>query len=411
MKITDLRCAVIGKHPIVRIVTDEGLHGLGEVEYTKPYLKPWVLHFRDALIGEDPTDVERVMLKIRQRGSFKPYGAAVSAIEHALWDIAGKAAGVPVYKLLGGKVRDKVRVYNGSIRQKRTGDRPEDYAADVKWMMEQPRELLHGQAGHQLPLQHEGHASPDFHYGVRRRRRPAITAPWTRAQISERGFNHMLDCVIAMKEVLGDKVSLALDCGPGWFLPDAIRFARAVEKYNLMWLEDMLTGDYVPWVNPQAYRELTHVDLDADPHRRADLPAPQLQGADRDAGGARHRPRPGRYRRHRRAQMGRRARLHALDPDGAARHRQRPARPRRADQCLRHAARQLHRLRISRRASDPWWDDIVIGLPEADRQGHRWSTCCQAPGLGLDIDAEGAQEISAGRGRRLLRLIPVAFRR
>ncbi len=139
MKITDLRCAVIGKHPIVRIVTDEGLHGLGSAEYTKPYLKPWVLHFREALIGEDPTDVERVMLKIRQRGSFKPYGAAVSAIEHALWDIAGKAAGVPVYKLLGGKVRDKVRVYNGSIRRKRTGDRPEDYAADVKWMMEQPR--------------------------------------------------------------------------------------------------------------------------------------------------------------------------------------------------------------------------------------------------------------------------------
>ena len=60
MKITDLRCAVIGKHPIVRIVTDEGLHGLGEVEYTKTYLKPWVLHFREALIGEDPTDVERV---------------------------------------------------------------------------------------------------------------------------------------------------------------------------------------------------------------------------------------------------------------------------------------------------------------------------------------------------------------
>ena len=87
---------------------------------------------RPLLVGEDPTDVERVMLKIRQRGSFKPYGAAVSAIEHALWDIAGKAAGVPVYKLLGGKVRDQVRVYNGNIRRKRTGDRPEDYAADVK---------------------------------------------------------------------------------------------------------------------------------------------------------------------------------------------------------------------------------------------------------------------------------------
>src|SRR5260370_35398204 len=68
---------------------------------------------------------------------------------------------------------------------------------------------------------------------------------------------HMIEWLIGMKEVLGDKVSLALDCGPGWFLPDAIRFAQAVEKYNLMWLEDMLTGDYVPWVNPQAYRELT----------------------------------------------------------------------------------------------------------------------------------------------------------
>ena len=76
MKIVDLRCAVIGRHPIVRIVTDENIYGLGEVEYTKTYLKPWVLHFKEALLGEDPTDVERVMMKIRQRGSFKPYGAA-----------------------------------------------------------------------------------------------------------------------------------------------------------------------------------------------------------------------------------------------------------------------------------------------------------------------------------------------
>jgi L-alanine-DL-glutamate epimerase-like enolase superfamily enzyme len=138
MKIVDLRCAVIGRHPIVRIVTDENIHGLGEVEFTKPYIKPWVLHFRDALIGEDPTDVERCMLKIRQRGSFKPHGAAVSAIEHALWDIAGKAAGVPVYKLLGGKVRDKVRTYNGSLRVPMAGTTPEHYAEDCRRMMALP---------------------------------------------------------------------------------------------------------------------------------------------------------------------------------------------------------------------------------------------------------------------------------
>src|ERR1700749_1164058 len=138
MKITDLRCAVIGRHPIVRIVTDEGLYGLGEVEYTKTYLKPWVLHFKEALIGEAPTDVERCMLKIRQRGSFKPYGAAVSAIEHALWDIAGKAAGVPVYKLLGGKVRDKVRVYNGGVRFPMSAYTPEEYAETTARMKARP---------------------------------------------------------------------------------------------------------------------------------------------------------------------------------------------------------------------------------------------------------------------------------
>ena len=51
MKITDLRCAVIGKHPIERIVTDEGIYGMGSAEYSKPYLKTRVIHFRDALIG------------------------------------------------------------------------------------------------------------------------------------------------------------------------------------------------------------------------------------------------------------------------------------------------------------------------------------------------------------------------
>ena len=231
MKITDLRCAVIGRHPIVRIVTDQGLYGLGEVEFTKTYLKPWVLHFREALIGEDPTDVERVMLKIRQRGSFKPYGAAVSAIEHALWDIAGKAAGVPVYKLLGGKVRDKVRVYNGNIRRKRTGDKPEDYAADVKWMMERSENFFMVKQGIGFHSNMKTNV-PGFHYGI------AQTSNYyhgamDQGMISERGMAHMIECVIAMKEVLGDKVGLALDCGPGWMLPDAIRFARAMEKYNL----------------------------------------------------------------------------------------------------------------------------------------------------------------------------------
>ena len=116
MKITDLKCAVIGNNPVVRINTDEGIYGLGEIEASKSYLKPHVLFYKDRILGQDPTDVERVMLNIRRLGSFKPWGSAVSAIEMALWDIAGKAVGAPVYKLLGGKIRDRVRVYNGAVR-------------------------------------------------------------------------------------------------------------------------------------------------------------------------------------------------------------------------------------------------------------------------------------------------------
>jgi L-alanine-DL-glutamate epimerase-like enolase superfamily enzyme len=132
MKITDLKCAVIGKNPVVRIVTDEGISGYGEVEQYKPYLKPFVLYFRDALLGQDPTNVERVMLRIRQRGAFKPWGSAVSAIEMALWDIAGKAAGLPVHKLLGGKVREHFRVHNGALRAPLPGCEPEHYAAEAR---------------------------------------------------------------------------------------------------------------------------------------------------------------------------------------------------------------------------------------------------------------------------------------
>jgi len=136
MKITDLKCATLGHNLIVRVATDEGISGYGEIEAYKAYLKPQVLHYTPYILGEDPTDVERVLLKIRHRGAFKPWGSAVSAIEMALWDIAGKAAGLPVYKLLGGKVRDRVRVYNGAVRFPLADHSPAAYAENMARMKE-----------------------------------------------------------------------------------------------------------------------------------------------------------------------------------------------------------------------------------------------------------------------------------
>ena len=132
-----------------------GSSGYGEVESYKPYLTWHVLHLKPALIGEDPTNVERVMRKIRQRGGFKPWGSAVSAIEMALWDLAGKAAGLPVYKLLGGKVRDRVRVYNGAVRFPITGYDPADYAENMAQMKASPGGVLHHQDGDRLPQPHD----------------------------------------------------------------------------------------------------------------------------------------------------------------------------------------------------------------------------------------------------------------
>jgi len=98
-------------------------------------------------------------------------------------------------------------------------------------------------------------AIPDFFYGTPRAESRHGTHE--RGLLTEKGLKHVIACVEAMKQVLGDEVGLALDCGPGWTVPDAIRFASAVEPLNITWLEDMITGDYTPYVNADVYRDVT----------------------------------------------------------------------------------------------------------------------------------------------------------
>ncbi len=253
IKITDLRCAIIGRNPVVRIVTDQGISGYGEAESSKPYLKPMVLFYKNYILGEDPTDVERVMLKIRRLGAFKPWGSAVSAIEMALWDIAGQAAGVPVYKLLGGKIRNQVRAYNGGVRFPMTGQSPKDYAENMARMKESKEgfTLIKQAVGFHNPAMMR--STPNAWYDEPRTGTPHSD----RGLLTEHGLKHIVACVEAMKAVLGDEIGLALDCGPGWTVKDAITFARALEPLHVTWLEDLITGDYVPYVNADVYREVT----------------------------------------------------------------------------------------------------------------------------------------------------------
>ena len=122
MKITGITC-----HPVqldarsrvlLKVATDEGVHGWGEVYSVGPDLSapPIADYLFELVAGEDPLRIEYLMLKIHQQFRFPPGGvglATISAFDHALWDIAGKAAGLPVYRLLGGAARNRVRVYHG----------------------------------------------------------------------------------------------------------------------------------------------------------------------------------------------------------------------------------------------------------------------------------------------------------
>ena len=133
----------------------------------------------------------------------------------------------------------------------RTVPSPEDHAQNMAQMKAAPEgfSIIKQGIGFHSNMPRE---VPNFSY------QEDHQMPFTsRGPITERGLKHVIACVEAMKAVLGDEVGLALDCGPGWMIPDAIRLARALEPLNVMWLEDLITGDYTPYVLADLYREVT----------------------------------------------------------------------------------------------------------------------------------------------------------
>ena len=121
MKITGISTHITAlearSRALVKVDTDRGIHGWGEAYSTGPDLSvaPIADYLFELAGGEDPRRIEYLMMKIHQQFRFPPGGvglAAISAFDHALWDIAGKEAGLPVYRLLGGAARDRVRVYH-----------------------------------------------------------------------------------------------------------------------------------------------------------------------------------------------------------------------------------------------------------------------------------------------------------
>ena len=124
LRITDLRVAtIVGapmRCPLLKISTNQGIEGYGEVRDAAS--KRYALLLKNRILGENPCDVDRIFRRLKQFGHHGRQGGGVSGIEVALWDLAGKAYGVPVYQMLGGKFRDKIRIYcDTDVRGKNTG--------------------------------------------------------------------------------------------------------------------------------------------------------------------------------------------------------------------------------------------------------------------------------------------------
>src|SRR5881227_1743920 len=124
LKITDVRTAQVmvhGPQTHVRVYTDQGIYGQGEATDAAVGAASLLHGWRRMLVDRDPLNVEAIWERIRAGGIFAgaqggQYTTALSGLEIALWDLAGKALGLPVYQLLGGKFRDKVRIYCDSGR-------------------------------------------------------------------------------------------------------------------------------------------------------------------------------------------------------------------------------------------------------------------------------------------------------
>ena len=236
MKITDVLTADVqgfGYATYVRILTDEGVSGTGECVHGSAGCATLIRSLKGSLIGQDPLDVDRLYASLSRclffDGSIAGNAvAALSGIEIALWDLAGKALGVPVYRLLGGKFRDKIRVYC-------------DFHAG-------PEGTLESYAERAQEAVEKGFTAIKFDLDAppHPEKRDSFNHTASPAEL-----HTMVDRVAAVREAIGPKVDLALDLHGACDTHSGVRIARALEPYDLLWLEEP-----VPPGNIDALREV-----------------------------------------------------------------------------------------------------------------------------------------------------------
>lgn len=246
LKITDLRVATLFGVPfnstIVRIDTNQGISGYGEVRDQAS--ASYALLLKSRLLGENPCNTEKVFRKIRQFGHHGRQGGGVSGIEMALLDLAGKAYGVPVYALLGGKYRDRVMCYADT----ETDPDPQVSAQALIDRRDAGFRLLKLDLGIDLLWDVPGALSAPDRHGLPDGALHTLAG----IQVTRGGVEYLAGYLAAVRAAVGDGVPLAIDHFGPVGLDSAIRVARALEPYTPAWVEDLL-----PWQLTEQWRQLT----------------------------------------------------------------------------------------------------------------------------------------------------------
>lgn len=253
LKITDLRIAYTTKAPLIKIETNQGIYGLGEVrDGGSP---KYALFLKSRLLGKNPCSVEQLFKIIRQFGDHGRQGGGVSGVEMALWDLTGKAYNIPVYQLLGGKYREKIRLYADTP----SSPDPEVYAKRMQGRMEKGFTFLKMDFGIQLVGGVPGALVGAGVWDLRKQWSEVPMSlgttkhPFTRIQITDLGLQKMFEYVETVRNIVGYEIPLAADHFGHFDTNTAIQLGEGVEKYRLAWLEDL-----VPWFYTEKWKEITH---------------------------------------------------------------------------------------------------------------------------------------------------------
>ncbi|MDP6778900.1 MAG: mandelate racemase/muconate lactonizing enzyme family protein [Candidatus Latescibacteria bacterium] len=228
MKITQIETIRVNEHPRniwVQVHTDANAVGLGETFYA-PSVVQAAIHdyFGPLLIGRDPFEIERHWEAMFRLSDHAGYGGAemraISALDMALWDIKGQAVGLPIYELLGGAVRRRIRVYATGMPYRQAGEA-------ARKLLDEGITAMKG--GPTIPLA----IASDGQF------------------LSPQDLDRALHPIRDIREAVGMEMQIANDGHGKWTLPVAIRIAQAMEPYEMMWQEDLM-----PLLNPEALQRL-----------------------------------------------------------------------------------------------------------------------------------------------------------